>query len=167
MLKKIRKIIASFRKSNIHRYAIVKRKCFIPLNTRIGPWTVIDGEGGEVHIGERCSVNASSWIGAGYSRISIGDDVRMGAGVKISCSHHIFSDVNTPIREQGIQKGLDIVIGNDCWLGMGVIICPGVTIGQGVVIGAGSVVLHDIPDFSIAVGSPAKVVKHRIDQSFE
>ncbi|RYZ28778.1 MAG: sugar O-acetyltransferase, partial [Sphingobacteriales bacterium] len=50
-------------------------------------------------------------------------------------------------------------IGDDCWIGGGSVICPGVTIGARCVIGAGSVVTKDIPDDSLAVGSPARVIR--------
>lgn len=50
-------------------------------------------------------------------------------------------------------------IGDDCWIGGNVTIMPGVTIGKGCTIGAGSVVTKDIPDFSVALGSPARIVK--------
>ena len=52
-----------------------------------------------------------------------------------------------------------VTIGNDCWLGAGVIVCPGVTIGDGCVIGAGSVVTKDIPANSFACGVPCRVVR--------
>ena len=55
----------------------------------------------------------------------------------------------------------DIVIGDYVWIGGGAIILPGVTIGEGSIIGAGSVVSRDIPPYSVAIGSPAKVIKHR------
>ena len=54
-----------------------------------------------------------------------------------------------------------MAVGEDCWIGGGAIICPGVTIGDRCVIGAGSVVTKDIPDDSIAVGNPARVIRRR------
>lgn len=65
------------------------------------------------------------------------------------------------ISEQGIKEGEDIIIENNCWLGMGVVVCPGVKIGNGSVVGAGSVVTQDIPPYSVVVGVPAKIIKKR------
>ena len=62
-------------------------------------------------------------------------------------------------RRKTIETGLPIHIGDDCWLGGGVIVCPGVTIGNRVIVGAGSVVTHDIPDDVVVAGNPAKVIK--------
>ena len=62
-------------------------------------------------------------------------------------------------RREAIEFAKGVTIGDDCWIGGNVTIMPGVTIGKGVTIGAGSVVTKDIPDFTVAIGSPAKVVK--------
>ncbi len=64
---------------------------------------------------------------------------------------------------EALSKG-DIILGDDVWVGINVIICSGITIGQGAVIGAGSVVTKDIPPYSIAVGNPAKVIKKRFSE---
>lgn len=61
------------------------------------------------------------------------------------------------------NKG-DTVIGNDVWLGMGVIVMPGVTIGDGVIVAAGSVVTRDAPDFHVVGGNPAQILKPRFDK---
>ena len=52
-----------------------------------------------------------------------------------------------------------VTIGDDCWFGANVVVCPGVTIGSNCVIGAGSVVVKDIPPDSFAAGNPAKVIR--------
>jgi acetyltransferase-like isoleucine patch superfamily enzyme len=65
------------------------------------------------------------------------------------------------MMEQGFQQDKGIKIGDDVWIGARVIILPGVSIGSGVIIGAGAVVTKDIPDWAIAVGNPARVVRYR------
>lgn len=62
-------------------------------------------------------------------------------------------------RRDRIEYALPVTIGDDCWIGGNVTILPGVTIGKGTTIGSGSVVTKSIPEFSVAVGSPAKVIK--------
>jgi acetyltransferase-like isoleucine patch superfamily enzyme len=62
-------------------------------------------------------------------------------------------------RRAGVEYAKEVAIGNDCWIGGNTVIMPGVTIGNGCTIGAGSIVTKDIPPFSVAIGSPARVVK--------
>jgi acetyltransferase-like isoleucine patch superfamily enzyme len=78
--------------------------------------------------------------------------------VYITDQNHGYTDLSRPISQQS-QPERPVVIGNGSWLGHGSIVLPGVTIGEHVVIGANSVVTRDIPSFSVAVGSPAKVVR--------
>ena len=93
------------------------------------------------------------------NRISIGSDVLIGSDVQIiDHSHGIRRD--TPIRLQKAEIGF-VEIGDDVWIGVGARILMNVTIGKGAVIGANSVVTSDIPEYAIAVGSPAKVIKYR------
>ena len=68
-------------------------------------------------------------------------------------------EVEVQSRRDGIEFARPVTIGDDCWIGGNVTIMPGVNIGKGCTIGAGSVVTKDIPEFSVAIGSPAKVVK--------
>lgn len=62
--------------------------------------------------------------------------------------------------QQGMREA-EVVIENDVWIGMRVVIMPGVKVGNGVVIGAGAVVTKDIPDYAIVGGVPAKIIKFR------
>ena len=82
----------------------------------------------------------------------------MGPDVVILTHTHKIADITIPMGLQGSEVK-PVTIGNDVWIGMRSIIMPGVTIGEGAVIGAGSVVTKNIPPYSIAVGTPAKVIK--------
>lgn len=88
--------------------------------------------------------------------VTIGDRVKFGPGVSVFAATH-------PTEVQGRRDGVDyskeVTIGNDCWIGGNTVILPGVTIGDGVTVGASSVVTKDIPSYSVAVGSPARVIK--------
>jgi len=90
------------------------------------------------------------------SLVVIGDRVLMGPNVGIYTATH---DVSVLSRRKNVEFGHPVRIENDCWIGGGVIILSGVTIGQGSTIGAGSVVTRSIPPYSVAVGSPARVIK--------
>lgn len=97
--------------------------------------------------------------------VTIGDDCAFGPNVTIvTPSHPLLPDERKAIRcADGVVRRLcyaqPVTIGNDCWLGANVVVCPGVTIGDGCVIGAGSVVTRDIPPKSIAVGNPCRVLR--------
>ncbi|KAF5707218.1 hypothetical protein FGLOB1_7049 [Fusarium globosum] len=88
--------------------------------------------------------------------VTIGDRVMIGPNVMISTATH---ETEVASRRACIEYAYPINIGDDCWIGGGVTILPGVTIWQGCTIGAGSIVTRDIPAWSVAVGSPARVVK--------
>ena len=89
--------------------------------------------------------------------LTIGDRVAIGPGcILVVVSHSNFSR----IRKCLPVKPSCITIGNDAWLGAGVIVLPGVTIGEGAVIGAGAVVTKDVPPYTVSVGNPAKVIKN-------
>lgn len=112
----------------------------------------------KVFIGNNTVIGRRNIITA-KNRISIGSDVLIGSDVQIiDHSHGIRRD--TPIRLQKAEIGF-VEIGDDVWIGVGARILMNVTIGKGAVIGANSVVTSDIPEYAIAVGSPAKVVKYR------
>jgi acetyltransferase-like isoleucine patch superfamily enzyme len=110
-------------------------------------------------IGKNSTWNYGCWINA-MGKITIGDNVIIGPYCIIHSGNHKFENVNVPIREQGYEK-YHTVIEDDCWLGANVIVLPGVHISKGSIIGAGSVVTKDIPQYTIAVGNPAKVIKNR------
>ncbi|KAI6423812.1 hypothetical protein MCOR21_007969 [Pyricularia oryzae] len=88
--------------------------------------------------------------------VNIGNRVMFGPFVSIFTATH---ETEVQSRRDGIEYALPVTIGDDCWIGGNVTILPGVTIGKGTTIGSGSVVTKSIPEFSVAVGSPAKVIR--------
>ncbi|MCB9107487.1 MAG: acyltransferase [Anaerolineales bacterium] len=116
-----------------------------------------------ITIGKNCFLGEYNVI-RGQGGVHIGNDVYTGPMVQMVAVNHVYQDPNRSIREQGITAQ-GIVIEDDVWIGANVTIVDGVTIGRGSIIGAGSVVTHDIPSYSIAVGTPAKRVKDRRELS--
>ena len=110
-----------------------------------------------VSIGDRCLIGRGSGI-VGHLSIEIGDDVWTGHHVYITDQNHGYDDPDLPISRQ-MQPERPVVIGDGSWLGHGSVILPGARIGRNVVIGANSVVTDEIPDFSVAVGAPARVIR--------
>ncbi|MBO8186258.1 sugar O-acetyltransferase [Streptomyces spirodelae] len=88
--------------------------------------------------------------------ITIGRDVQIGPNVQLLTPTH---ELDAERRRAGWEKGVPVTIGDNVWLGGGVIVCPGVTIGADTVVGAGSVVTKDLPPGVLAVGNPARVVR--------
>ncbi len=109
-----------------------------------------------VTVGENCRIYIRSW-GSEPFLVSLGDDVTVTSGVKF-----ITHDGSTClVKDQNgkrYQRFAPIQVGSHVFIGVNTIIMPGVNIGSNVVIGAGSVVTKDIPDNSVAIGVPAKVV---------
>ena len=88
-------------------------------------------------------------------KVTIGSNVLFGPGVHIYTASHPLNK----LERQNTEIAKPVNIGDDCWIGGQVVICPGITIGSGSVIGAGSVVTKDIPENCLAVGNPAKVIR--------
>jgi len=123
---------------------------------------VIANKGIGIRIGNNSAVGAQSFLG-GQGGITIGNDVIMGPQVKIFSENHNYNRPVVLIRKQGESRN-GVVIGDNCWIGAGVIILDGVSIEKGCVVAAGSVVTQSMPENSIAMGIPAKVIKSRIPQ---
>jgi acetyltransferase-like isoleucine patch superfamily enzyme len=91
--------------------------------------------------------------------IKIEDDVMIGSGVHFYVHDHAFGNTSIPIIEQGYGSSRPILVRNGAWIGGNAIILSGVTIGKNAVVGAGSVVTKNVPNYSVVVGSPAKVIR--------
>lgn len=119
--------------------------------------------GANFSMGRSISIGSGSGLGinsAVHGPLKIGDNVMMGPDVTILTHTHNIERTDIPMRLQGMRVS-EVVIGNDVWIGMRVIIMPGVKIGNGVVIGAGAVVTKDVPDYAIVGGVPARIIKFR------
>lgn len=134
-------------------------KIVVGKNSGFGPYTYVNTWGGDIILGDHTTVDSFGVI-YGHGGLRIGDNVLIATQVAIIPANHGFDDPKIPIRQQAITcKG--ITIQDDVWIGAGAKILDGVTIEKGSVIGAGSVVTHDIPPYSVAVGVPAKVIRKR------
>lgn len=144
-------------------------------NITIGRNTTIVGnltvwvDAGRIKIGDSCFIGENTRI---YSAkyIKIGDRVQIGHGCNIFDSNIHSLDPGERHKEyiQNITGGLvklfglrerEVFIEDDAWLGASVIVLKGVTIGKGAIVGAGAVVTNSIPDYSVVVGNPARVVR--------
>lgn len=112
--------------------------------------------GCNIHIGRNFMANFNLTI-LDEAPIRFGDNVFIGPNVTIAAACH---PLKAEERNSGVEWALPVTVGNSVWIGSAVTILPGVTIGDGAVIGAGAVVSRDIPPRTVAVGNPARVIKH-------
>ena len=110
-----------------------------------------------VRIGDRCLIGRGSGI-VGHLAIEIGNDVWTGHHVYITDQNHGYEKIDLPISMQ-TQPEEPVVIGGGSWIGAGSVILPGAHIGKHVAIGANSVVTGSLPDYCVAVGAPARIIK--------
>ena len=111
--------------------------------------------GHHVHFGSSIYANSNLTI-VDDGHVYIGDKVMFGPNVTIATANH---PIEPTLREKSLQYNKDVYIGENTWIGAGVIIVPGVRIGKNTVIGAGSIVTKDIPDNVVAVGNPCHVLR--------
>ncbi|MDH5380593.1 MAG: acyltransferase [Cyclobacteriaceae bacterium] len=127
-------------------------------NVSIHDYCILQGSG-TIYIGENSFIGQYSVIGCNQE-IRIGNNVLVAQSVSIRDTDHNIDSAIELINMQGI-KTAPVLIEDDVWIGHGVVITRGVRIGKGAVIGANAVVTKDIPEYAIAVGVPAKIIKYR------
>lgn len=138
----------------------------IGTNVSIGSPFICD-YGRNIYLGNNVSINMNCTF-VDCNRITVGDNVLIASNVQLYTATHPVELSERLTEGWNAEDGryfcrtyaLPITIGSGCWLGGGVIVLPGVTIGEGCVIGAGSVVTKDIPDNSLAVGNPCRVIRN-------
>jgi maltose O-acetyltransferase len=111
--------------------------------------------GYHLHLGARTFVNVGL-VALDVAPITIGDDVQIGPRVQLLTPTH---PLEPQARRARWEAARPITIGDNVWLGGGVIVCPGVTVGADTVVGAGAVVTRELPAGVLALGVPARVVR--------
>lgn len=177
ILKKIRFKSYMYRCYMYNKIKYCNRKIKIDKTVRIGKGVQIgqDGEveilegssvweytklipaGGRIKIHKNVQIGAFCWF-TGQGGIEIETNVLFADKVNIIANTHIYEDIQIPIMNQK-SESKKIIIKEGSWIGCNVTILQGVTIGRNVVIGANSLVNRSIPDFSVAIGNPARVIK--------
>ncbi len=158
--------------------SIIKRDAFllggqrmiIGNNTHIGKHCVLEtwidptnvfSKGGKLKIGDNCSIGEYTHI-TSINSVTIGNCLLTGRFVLITDNAHGKSTADdidiAPLKRNVVSKG-EVTIGDNVWIGDKCSIMPGVHIGKGVIVAANSVVTHDVPDYCVVAGIPAKVVK--------
>lgn len=168
--------LAKFRLTNPH--IVLRGMVFLGKNVEIhatpglarleiGKWVHIgDGNNircheGSLRIGDKAVFGQNNVVNA-YLDIEFGTSTLVADWTYICDFDHRMDDINVPIKDQGIVKG-PVRIGPDTWIATKVTILRNTVIGRGCVLGSHAVVKGEIPDYSIAVGAPARVVKNRAD----
>lgn len=117
----------------------------------------VDGVPASLTLGNGCILGYNNHIAA-VRDVVIGDHVLTANNVYISDNLHDYEDITRPVMHQPVQFKRGVSIGAGCWIGENACII-GARIGKNCVIGANAVVTHDIPDYSVAVGVPAVVIR--------
>lgn len=153
---------------------LLKHRCYIspkaevdltPLihigrGTKVSSFTQIKASRGPLRIGSNVSIAMGCCIAAGPSGITIGNDCLFGPRVTVLGSNNRYTQLDVPIREQGVtSKG--VKIDNNVWIGAGAVILDGSEIGEGVIIAPNSVVASKLPANAVCQGNPAKPVFRR------
>lgn len=121
----------------------------------IEEFSTINNGVGDVAIGHQSIIGIGCTV---IGPVEIGDHVMLAQNIVVSGLNHGYERVDIPPSEQKTVTK-KIIIKDNVWIGANCVITAGVTIGKHAVIGAGSIVTKDIPDYSVSVGNPSKVVK--------
>ena len=144
--------------------SIIRRFLCKKIFLRMGENVIIEhgayfGRGDRIEIGNNSGIGINSYI---YGNTKIGNDVMMGPNVRFQGSKHITSRVDIPMRIQGIDHSLDVVIiEDDVWIGRDVLILGSKTIRTGSIIAARCVLTKNFPEYSVVGGNPSKLIKSR------
>ena len=124
-------------------------------NSTIEDFATVNNGVGPVIIGDRTRIGLGCVL---IGPVTVGNDVMFAQNIVVSGLNHGYQDINTPPSLQPLETK-PISIGDDVWIGANAVITAGVTIGNHAVVAAGSVVTKNVPDFAIAAGNPARILK--------
>jgi maltose O-acetyltransferase len=144
----------SSRQGALRRHLLEELLGSIGEDTELRPPLQVD-YGSNITIGARCFANFGL-VAADVAAITIGDDVQIGPNVQLLTPTH---PIDPGARRAKWEAARPIRIGDNVWLGGGVLVLPGVSIGDNTVVGAGAVVTRDLPANVVAVGNPARILR--------
>lgn len=134
---------------------IPSKKFVIGYRAIVEDYAIINNGMGDIIVGDHSQITSRVKI---VGPVTLGNKVVIGSGAQITGLTHNYTDITCPIVDQGVTPCLT-VIEDDVWIGGNTAINQGIRIGTHSIIGAGSVVTHDIPPYSVAVGNPARVIR--------
>jgi len=130
-------------------------------NVYIGRNTILSCKEGSIYLEDFCNISANCML-LSETEVRLGKFCFLaGQCYLVAGGNHSFKDISIPIMFQPSYSKGGITVGEDVWLGAGVIVLDGANVGKGTVVGAGAAVTESLPEYSVAFGSPAKKVKNR------
>lgn len=141
--RSVRKDLPPFNKFQLGKYSVIE------------DYSCLNNAVGDIIIGDHCRIGLNNTV---IGPISIGNGVNTSQNVVLIGLNHNYQNISKGLIEQGVTTS-PIIIGDNTSVGANTIILPGVNIGKHCFIGAGCVVTKNIPDYSVAVGNPAKIIK--------
>ena len=125
----------------------------------VGRNTILSCKNGDIVIDDDANIGFNCEIFSA-SRVRVGKSVLMAAYTYLVGGDHLYDRVDIPVLQQG-RTARGIEIGDHAWLGTHVVVTDGSVVGRDAIVGAGAVVVGEIPEFAIATGIPAKVIRDR------
>jgi maltose O-acetyltransferase len=141
---------------NWFRIFLLRRIINVGNNCRIMR-NIYIGNGNNISIGNHCRINENCRL----DNVQIGNHVMIARESILLGKMHEFKEIDTPMQMQGNKQSDPIIIEDDVWIGLRVMVLPGLLIRQGTIIGAGAVLTKNTEPFGVYGGIPAKLIKFR------